>query len=61
MATPTRGSTLDTRETASLIGSDKVEGTQVYRSNGDRVGQIERIMLDKLSCREQRQHALAQR
>ena len=33
----------------SLIGSDKVEGTAVYRSNGDRVGQIERIMLDKLS------------
>ena len=31
----------DTRETASLIGSDKVEGTPVYRSNGERVGQIE--------------------
>ena len=35
------------RETYSLIGSDKVEGTNVYRSNGDKVGTIERIMLDK--------------
>lgn len=39
----------DTREMASLIGSDKVEGTNVYRSNGDKVGQIERIMIDKIS------------
>jgi hypothetical protein len=38
-----------TRETAALIGSDKVEGTNVYRSNGDKVGQIERIMIDKIS------------
>ena len=49
MATITQGKALDQRETASLIGSDKVEGTAVYRSNGDRVGQIERIMIDKLS------------
>ncbi|TMJ27106.1 MAG: PRC-barrel domain containing protein, partial [Alphaproteobacteria bacterium] len=39
----TQGTTLHKRETQSLIGSDKVEGTPVYRSNGDRVGQIERI------------------
>jgi hypothetical protein len=31
------------RETSSLIGSDKVEGTNVYRSNGDKIGSIERI------------------
>ena len=37
------------RETASLIGSDKVEGTNVYRSNGDKIGAIERIMIDKQS------------
>src|ERR1041384_3240444 len=37
------------RETSSLIGSDKVEGTNVYRSNGDNIGSIERIMIDKLS------------
>ena len=37
---------VETRETASLIGSDKVEGTNVYRSNGDKIGAIERIMID---------------
>jgi len=40
--------TLDRRETASLIGSDKVEGTPVYRPDGRRVGQIERVMIDKV-------------
>jgi hypothetical protein len=39
----------ENRETASLIGSDKVEGTNVYRSSGDKIGSIERIMLDKQS------------
>jgi hypothetical protein len=42
-----RDSKTETRETSQLIGSDKVEGTNVYRSNGDKVGQIERIMIDK--------------
>ena len=42
-------SALDKRETVSLIGSDKVEGTAVYRSNGDKVGSIERVMIDKIS------------
>jgi hypothetical protein len=37
------------RETASLIGSDKVEGTPVYRSDGQKVGTIDRIMVDKIS------------
>jgi hypothetical protein len=40
---------LESRETHALIGSDKVEGTSVYRSNGDKVGHIERVMIDKLS------------
>ncbi|HEY4114511.1 MAG TPA: PRC-barrel domain-containing protein [Rhizomicrobium sp.] len=40
---------LSRRETFGLIGSDKVEGTPVYRSNGDRIGTIERVMIDKLS------------
>jgi sporulation protein YlmC with PRC-barrel domain len=44
-----QGTTLDQRETANLIGSDKVQGTPVYRSNGERVGTIERVMIDKLS------------
>ena len=34
--TTTQGKTLDKRETVCLIGSDKVEGTAVYRSNGER-------------------------
>jgi hypothetical protein len=46
MATQT---TLDKRETASLIGSDKVEGTPVLRSNGDKIGTIERVMIDKIT------------
>jgi PRC-barrel domain len=37
------------RETYDLIGSDKVEGTNVYRSNGEKIGQIERVMLGKRS------------
>ncbi|MFL6799681.1 MAG: PRC-barrel domain-containing protein [Xanthobacteraceae bacterium] len=50
MAIPNQGGgTLERRETFNLIGSDKVEGTAVYRSNGDHVGQIERVMIDKLS------------
>jgi hypothetical protein len=49
MATNKQATTLERRETYSLIGSDKVEGTAVYRSNGERVGQIERVMIDKLS------------
>ena len=37
------------RELGTLIGSDKVEGTAVYRPNGDRIGTIERVMIDKFS------------
>jgi sporulation protein YlmC with PRC-barrel domain len=49
MATRAQARPLGKRETSNLIGSDKVEGTPVYRSNGDSVGQIERVMIDKLS------------
>ena len=38
-------------ETASLIASDKVEGTAVYGSDGDKIGRIENVMIDKLSGR----------
>ena len=37
------------RETISLIASDKVEGTAVRRSNGDKLDTIERVMIDKRS------------
>jgi hypothetical protein len=47
MATPTKNPEM--RETAALIGSDKVEGTVVYRPNGEKIGQIERLMLDKVT------------
>lgn len=33
----------------SLIASDRVEGTSVRRSNGERIGHIERLMIDKIS------------
>src|SRR3982074_1129237 len=48
-ALDTRALDTSARETHTLIGSDKVEGTAVYRSEGNRVGQIERVMIDKLS------------
>lgn len=41
--------TMEDRETFSLIGSDKVEGTNVYGANGEKVGYIERVMIDKIS------------
>lgn len=37
------------RETAGLIGSDKVQGTNVFSSNGEKIGSIERVMIDKIS------------
>ncbi len=37
------------RETSRLIASDKVEGTAVRRSDGDKLGTIERVMIDKRS------------
>lgn len=37
------------RETVSLIGSDKVEGTAVYGSDNKKIGSIERVMIDKTS------------
>ena len=36
-------------ETVSLIGSDKVQGTAVFGPNGERVGAIERVMIEKTS------------
>jgi hypothetical protein len=33
----------------SLIASDRIEGTAVRRPNGERIGHIERLMIDKIS------------
>lgn len=41
--------TLETKETTSLIGSDKVEGTAVYGADHARIGSLERVMIDKMS------------
>jgi sporulation protein YlmC with PRC-barrel domain len=40
---------LEAREQGNLIGSDKVEGTAVYGADGKKIGQIERVMIDKKS------------
>ena len=32
-----------------LIASDRVEGTAVRRPNGDMIGHIERLMIDKVT------------
>jgi hypothetical protein len=40
---------IEDREQGNLIGSDKVEGTAVYGANEEKIGSIERVMIDKLS------------
>jgi hypothetical protein len=40
---------IESRETGNLIGSDKVEGTAVYGADSEKIGTIERVMIDKLS------------
>jgi PRC-barrel domain len=42
---------IEERETISLIGSDKVEGTAVYGADDTKIGSIERVMIDKVSGR----------
>lgn len=37
------------RETFDLIGSDKVEGTNVYGADQKKIGSIERVMIGKTS------------
>ena len=41
----------DTSETSHLIGSDKVQGTAVYGPDGEKIGSIERVMIEKISGR----------
>ena len=41
--------TLENRETTSLIGSDKVDGTNVYGTDQAKIGSVERVMIDKRS------------
>ena len=37
------------RETVSLIGSDKVEGTAVYGADDRKIGSVQRVMINKVS------------
>ncbi|QUS40662.1 PRC-barrel domain containing protein [Tardiphaga alba] len=37
------------RETGNLIGTDKVDGTAVYGPDREKIGSIERVMLEKVS------------
>ena len=39
----------DRRETVSLIGSDKAEGTAVYGKDDRKIGTVQRVMIDKIS------------
>jgi hypothetical protein len=38
----------DRRETVSLIGSDKVEGTAEYGADDQKIGSVQRVMIDKI-------------
>ena len=40
---------LEADETLSLISSEKVDGTAVYNRNGDRLGTVHHLMIDKFS------------
>lgn len=43
------GASPDAAAPRDMIESDRVEGTKVYRSDGTKIGSIERIMIDKYS------------
>src|SRR4029450_2964390 len=42
---------IDERETTFALGSDKVEGTAVFGGDDNKIGSIERVMIDKVSGR----------
>jgi hypothetical protein len=43
------GRSVATDETNTLISSDKVEGTSVYNRQGEKLGSIHTLMIDKIS------------
>lgn len=43
--------TMSAKETSRLISSEKVTGSTVENTNGDKLGHIEEIMIDKISGR----------
>jgi len=48
-ADPAANGDVETSETYNLIAGDKVEGTDVRRSDGEKIGSIYRLMIDKRS------------
>jgi hypothetical protein len=49
MQTDTLHSESQDRHSHTLIASDRVEGTPVRRADGEKIGTIQRLMIDKLS------------
>src|SRR4051794_41468273 len=49
MATETAARTGQTDETNRLISSQKVDGTAVYNRTGDRLGDVDHMMIDKFT------------
>ena len=49
MQTDTLRTEASSRHSHTLIASDRVEGTPVRRANGEKIGAIQRLMIDKLS------------
>jgi hypothetical protein len=49
MQTDTLTQQSQTQQSHNLIASDRVEGTPVRRSSGEKIGTIERLMIDKVS------------
>ena len=51
---------MNTTKSHDLIGHNKVKGSMFYRSNGDKIGQIKRIMLgDQRQSRLSGHHSAA--
>ena len=40
---------IESSEQGNLIGSDKVDGTAVYSADDNKIGNVQRIMIDKIS------------
>jgi sporulation protein YlmC with PRC-barrel domain len=47
--TPTNQNTLKKDETFSLISASKVQGTDVYNTAGEHIGDLDDVMIDKAS------------
>jgi uncharacterized protein YrrD len=46
-----KSQSVETDETSHLISSDKVDGTAVYNREGEKLGSIHTLMIDKTAGR----------